>query len=45
MPACSCWTAQMRWTEQTLSWRITEPLRRANHWRRERQNGNGAGPQ
>ena len=35
---------QMQWTLQTLSWKITEPLRRANHWRRERQNGNGAGP-
>lgn len=31
----------LRWTEGTLSWRITEPLRRLNHWRRSR---NGAGP-
>jgi Glycosyltransferase like family len=35
---------QMQWTMHTLSWRITEPLRRANHWRRERQSRNGAGP-
>jgi Glycosyltransferase like family len=35
---------QMQWTTHTLSWRITEPLRRVNHWRRERQSRNGAGP-
>lgn len=35
---------QMQWTMHTLSWRITEPLRRVNHWRRERQSRNGAGP-
>ncbi len=32
---------ELRWTEGTLSWRITEPLRRLNHWRRSR---NGASP-
>ena len=26
-------------TESSLSWRLTEPLRRANHWRRQRQDG------
>jgi hypothetical protein len=31
-------------TTETLSWRITEPLRRINHWRRERMSANGAGP-
>lgn len=31
-------------TTGTLSWRITEPLRRINHWRRERTSANGAGP-
>ena len=35
---------EMRWTLHTLSWRITEPLRRVNHWRRERLSRNGAGP-
>jgi len=36
---------QMRWTTNTLSWRITEPLRRVNHWRRERMaSRNGARP-
>jgi hypothetical protein len=34
---------KMQWTEQTLSWRITEPLRRVNHWRRQRLSRNGAG--
>jgi hypothetical protein len=32
---------KLRWTEGTRSWRMTEPLRRLNHWRRAR---NGAGP-
>ncbi len=32
---------ELRWTEATLSWRITQPLRRLNHWRRSR---NGAQP-
>lgn len=32
---------ELRRTEGTLSWRITEPLRRVNLWRRSR---NGAGP-
>ena len=27
------------------SWRLTEPLRRVNHWRRERAAQNGRGPQ
>jgi hypothetical protein len=27
-------------TEGSLSWRLTEPLRRVNHWRQERRNGN-----
>lgn len=35
---------EMRWTTNTLSWRITEPLRRINHWRRERQSRNGFRP-
>jgi hypothetical protein len=35
---------KMNWTTQTLSWRITEPLRRVNHWRRQRQSRNGARP-
>ena len=32
---------ELHWTEGTLSWRITEPLRRLNHWRRSR---NGSSP-
>jgi hypothetical protein len=35
---------QMQWTMHTLSWRITEPLRRVNHWRRQRLSKNGVGP-
>jgi Glycosyltransferase like family len=31
-------------TEGSLSWRLTEPLRRVNYWRRQRLNGGGAGP-
>jgi hypothetical protein len=32
-------------TEESLSWRLTEPLRRVNYWRRHRQNGrNAEGP-
>jgi Glycosyltransferase like family len=31
-------------TTETVSWRITEPLRRINHWRRERMSANGASP-
>jgi Glycosyltransferase like family len=35
---------EIEWTTNTLSWRITEPLRRVNHWRRERMlSRNGAG--
>jgi hypothetical protein len=34
---------QLRWTEGTWSWRMTEPLRRLNRWRLSR-NGAGAGP-
>jgi Glycosyltransferase like family len=36
---------EMQWTTSTLSWRITGPLRRVNHWRRERlasRNGTGS---
>jgi hypothetical protein len=28
---------ELKRTEESLSWRLTEPLRRVNHWRRERR--------
>jgi hypothetical protein len=34
----------MRRTTHSLSWRLTEPLRRANHWRQQRLSENGRGP-
>jgi hypothetical protein len=31
-------------TEASLSWRVTQPLRRVNYWRRQRRGGRDAGP-